>query len=183
MAQLVRGKSCDGSLIKLSALDLVMMGGADSSIEFALFFRDASDRERLVSSLEVVLDSFPNLAGRVVRKGDEVCIECSNAGVPVTFEAKDSPAPPQEMPYPDSLFDLAKAVPPPADMSVGEAPLRIRVTTFVDGQVIAFSFNHVLGDAASLNLFLVSWSDAYRGTEAPITVIHDRVGFYPQTPA
>lgn len=114
-----------------------------------------------------------------------VVIECSNVGVPLTFDTKDSGAPPRGVPYDISLFDLARGAPPPADdpAGEGEAPLRIRVTTYVDGQLLGMSFNHVLGDAASFNLFLIAWGEVYRGASASEGICHDRVAFWPETPA
>jgi len=182
---LVRGQSCSGDVIKLSIQDRVMMGGADSSTEFGVFFDDAAEEGRLVTSLERTLKNFGLLAGRLVMRDGEVVIECSNAGLPLTFDTKDSAAPSRDVPYNLSFFDLARGAAPSADRSqvAGEALLRIRVTTFTDGQLLAVSFNHAIGDAASLNLFLIAWGEAYRGTHADVEVSHDRLGFFPETPA
>lgn len=151
--------------------------------EFALFFKERSAFEDLVAALGRVLPAFGPVAGRMSE--DLQAFVCNNEGVPMSHVVENGPAPSFKAPLPSSLFDSLQDIRP----TVGDAKaddtaiLRIRVTDFSDGQVIAVSFNHILTNARGLFMLLKAWSNAYRGESAdPTAISHNRREFVPTPP-
>jgi len=138
------------------------------STEFALRYPAPAPAEALRAALAAALPGFAPAAGRPDARGG--CLLCSDAGVPFTHTRRDGPAPPFDAPLPADLFDLWD----------GDAPLRVQVTDFPDGQVLAVSYCHSLADAASLAQLLRAWSAAYQGLPT-WEADHDR-SFLPRLP-
>lgn len=106
-----------------------------------------------------------------------MAVQCSNTGVPLTYEARRGNAPSFAEPIPAALFDIA-ANARPTD-GPGDAPLRLRVTDFEDSQVIAVSLNHALCDAVGIGRFMSAWSEAYHGGPGVRDVSFDRSAIPP----
>lgn len=173
----------DAYSTSLSGLQLPPEQSSLGVWEFALLFEQRSAFDDLVAALGRVLPAFGPVGGRMSE--DLQAFVCNNGGVPVSHAIEDGPAPSFKEPLPSSLFDSVKDIRPIVsdEMADTAAILRIRVTDFSDGQVIAISFNHILANARGLFMLLKAWSDAYRSEAAELPVIsHNRTEPVPPPP-
>lgn len=155
------------------------------NVTFAFLFRGAkAGPADLADAFAKVLDSFQVLAGRLVLSDDgTLAIACNNQGVPLLHEEQAGPAPSFGSPIGAEHFDIVRDSVPTAD-GAADAPMRVKVTDFDDGQVLAISINHGLCDARGLGAFMVAWAEAYRsGSLSKRAVSNDRVGSFPPAPA
>lgn len=149
-----------------------------ASVEAAFLFSESASPDDLKSALSKVLGglkSFTPAAGRMVRRSGKVFVVCNDAGLPLTYEKRDTPAPSLGAPVAADFFDLVRDWVPTGEDSdeLGDAPCRVKVTDFSDGQqLIALSVSHGLMDARSLGMLLSAWSAAFQDQAVP-EVCHD----------
>merc|ERR1712070_482470 len=157
-------------------LDTMSSGLARTKVDFALRYHVAADVSQLSAAFAKILPSFQALAGRIVKTETALVIRCNNAGVPLSHETRAGAAPAFDQPVPEDMFDLAAGCFPTDTQPMGEAPLRIRVTDFDNGQVIAISLNHGVCDASGIGLFMGAWAEAFQGGDGIRDISNDRVG-------
>lgn len=135
----------------------------ESNVDIAFLFDCSADVESLTEALSHVLIDFPAIAARLIRDASQKFVfRCANAGVPFTYARSSLCAPAFGQPIPSEYFDLVHDV-APVDDSLGEAPLRVKVTDCADGaQVLAISCTHALGDAYSIGCLMSAWAAAYQ---------------------
>ncbi|EOD04956.1 hypothetical protein EMIHUDRAFT_220389 [Emiliania huxleyi CCMP1516] len=151
-------------------LDASAAGFNATSVEFALLFSELASVRDLCDSLAGVLHQYGTVGGRMVKRGTSTVVLCNNAGVPLTHESRQGPPPSLAHPVDEEYFDLVRDWVPTAEVAA-DAPTRIKVTDFDQGQLIAISVSHGIVDARSLGVFLRAWSAAYRGdtTDEPVS--------------
>jgi len=130
----------------------------------AFFYRERLDAARLAEGLARVLADFPAYAGRLAWRDGALYIEPSQDGV--RFEEQASVEPVQSLTAAARSGDYKALVPPLSVRRMlrgGEPLLAVRLTNAPGGCVLAFAFNHALGDLTSSMLLLRAWSNACRG--------------------
>merc|ERR1711879_1096215 len=71
-------------------------------------------------------------------------------------------------PIAEDFFDIISNWVPPNETPV-DAPCRIKVTDFDDGQqLIAISCSHGICDAKALGMFVSAWSASFNGEAVPV---------------
>ena len=138
------------------------------TVNFALLYppEDRPSVTQLREALADVLTSHRHLAGRLVRMpGGVLAVACNGAGVPLThLECPGTAAPSLEEPIADEHFDLVEDhMPGPESGDTGGPLIRLKVTDFADGQLIAICLNHLLCDARGMGEFMAAWSASFRG--------------------
>jgi hypothetical protein len=175
---LIKATSSSGDSIELDAGS--GMFAMYFQVTFALRFPNVwATGQDLSTAFAKILPSFEPLAGRLATQQDgKLVFLCNNAGVPLTMDKRAGNAPSFANPIPEDLFDMVQNAMPASDEAgvTGDAPLRIKVTDFDDGQVIALCVNHGLCDAGGMGLWMSAWAEAFRGGDGKRSVSHDRVG-------
>eukprot|EP00854_Cymbomonas_tetramitiformis_P015851 gene15851-18800_t len=148
------------------------------AVDVAFLFSKSAPYTQLRAALVKTLPNFGPVAGRMVKRGDKTIVLCNNAGVPFTYQSANGFAPTLDAPLASHLFDFVSDWVPTGD-TPADAPTRIKVTDFADGQIIALSISHGIADAYSINQFMSSWAAAYNCKELP-NISHDRSPLPPQ---
>lgn len=152
--------------LKLGGVDLLF---GMSRSEWVTLFKETIDVDRLCSSLESVLEQFPNLKGRLVRRGAQLFVERMDAGALVEVIESENPAPAfgAEI-YPILANGLVPEFAPASIEDQADRPVSaFRIIRYSDGRVtVGMSTCHALVDAGSVLLLLTAWHNAYCGEPA-----------------
>ena len=160
----ITGSELNTSL-KLTGLDL--MFGMPRS-EWVTLYEKGADIERGIASMERVLDDFPLLRGRLVKRGDHLYVEQLDAGVQIEILESEHPAP--EMGpdiYPLLANGLLPEMPPvPVEDQESRPLAAFRYIRYSDGRLtVGSSISHALVDASAVTLFFLACRKAFFNEE------------------
>lgn len=153
------------TVVRLAAPDYNYAFKQIPPIQFLLNIEDRLDPVRLRAALDVVLEDFWILRGRLqVGERDEAIIRVPPHrpdSIPVRIEETDGPLDPSSVEPGFERIDEAARGPggPLARIRVGQAP---RSTC------LGISITHAAGDGRSLFAFVDAWARAYSGRSYPI---------------
>lgn len=163
---IIRGTYRSGEDVwKFSALDRACIGMV---IKGTWVFPVPLPEEMLKSSLSVLLDYYPELAGRV-RGGDGIV--CDNAGVPFTVCDERSLHANDISGVKDAVNRFANRLNISAFRRGAEAPLTVRMTRLADGCILSVHCAHVCMDGSAFYAFMDNWSKLCRGEEITVPVV------------
>jgi len=147
-------------------------------VDLAYFWDDKIQPKSLADALSKALVLFPCLAGRYVQQevfvepssGVQVkevrhCVLCNNAGAAFRYRCNDGKRPSVIGPL-LGIFDQAVGT---MGKGSGNGPLlRVRLSEYEDGQILAVSVSQGVADVFSIGLFLEDWSRFYQGEEPAV---------------
>jgi hypothetical protein len=166
---------------------------AFEATEFLLFFKQKAEPERLADALAHALVAFPLCAGRFVENElvaaqsrtplriqavtSRPCISilCNNAGAGWSVLDYSDAAPSSLGPVSNTYVDFVSNTKPSADGQFGEPLFKAKLSTFIDGQILAVSFAQGLSDCVGISQFLKHWSCVYRGDDPGQPPVFDRL--------
>lgn len=128
-------------------------------ISVVFFYAQAIPKERIIKALHDVLIDFPLFAGRLVKNGEGLFIDCQNQGVRLDV-----------MHYASLPEDMARLVDPikPFKNLTQQAPvLHIQLTYCQNAMAIGYCWHHSLGDMATFMEFLKALSASAQGKPYP----------------
>lgn len=149
--------------IKLTGLDL--MFGLPRS-EWVSLYRENIDLDKMISSLHEVLEYFPVLKGRLVRREGHLYVEQFDAGPQIEVLESDSPAPAMG---PDVFPFLANGLVPdmlpvPLEEQEKRPIFAVRYIRHSDGRyTVGTSICHGVVDAAAVTAFFAACRKGYFG--------------------
>jgi hypothetical protein len=139
----------------LSPIDHIFTGQGSYPIEFVFSYAGEVDADRLLESLERIVEVFKPAASRLVRLPDGA-LGLSPARDGLVFSTADS-----EVAF-DETRDRARFI-DPVETVEGEPLTRVRLTRTPQGSVLGVSQSHAVGDGFSYFHLLSSWSRLFRG--------------------
>ncbi|MCE5316130.1 MAG: hypothetical protein LLG04_02035 [Parachlamydia sp.] len=121
-------------------------------VPVAFFYREPIPVEKIIDSLGHVLSDFPLFAGRIVKRQDQICIDCGNQGVQLrTLHVEGSLF--QQLAQFEKLEDFVDLVDP------WQGPvLTMKLSYFSDGMALGCCWHHSVGDMSSFMEFLKALS-------------------------
>lgn len=155
----------DDTIIRLAAPDYNYAFKHIPPIQFLLRIEDRLDPGRLRSALDVVLEDYSVLRGRVeVGPGGEAVIRVPphrRDAIPVLVREMESPLDPSSVEPGFEHIDEASRGP-------GGPLARIRIGQAQDSTCLGISVAHAAGDGRSMFAFVDAWARAYSGRAYPI---------------
>jgi hypothetical protein len=155
----------DDTLVRLAAPDYNFAFKQIPPIQFLLSIEDRLDPMWLRAALDVVLEDYSVLRGRLeVGSGDEAFIRVPphrRDSIPVRVEEMESPLDPSSIEPGFERIDEASRGP-------GGPLARVRIGQSRRSTCLGISVAHAVGDGRSLFAFVDAWARAYSGRAYPI---------------
>lgn len=170
---IVKANEHQPRLIKCSPIDTLL---SNVPVSLCFIYQKNIPPEVLITSLGIVLKDFPNFAGRLVKRDEELYIDCNNQGVQLKIVHVDQTI----FPCADltKLTDskLVNVIHPGKALKYQQPLLLIQLTYYQDALIIGYSFHHVLGDIVTLMEFLKALSLAAQGEPYPLPMLLEDPG-------
>jgi hypothetical protein len=153
------------TVVRLASADYNFAFKQIPPIQFLLNIEDRLDPDQLRSALDVVLEDFWLLRGRLeVEAGDEAVIRVPphrRDSIPVRVEDIEHPYDPNQAEHGFERIDEAARGP-------GGPLAQIRISQAPRSTCLGISVAHAAGDGRSLFAFIDAWARAYSGRTYPI---------------
>ncbi|MEM6453111.1 MAG: acyltransferase [Cyanobacteria bacterium P01_D01_bin.105] len=149
-------------------------------VSVVFFYPETLQQQPLMKALKQVLSDFPLFAGRFKQAGDQLLLDCNNAGV--SFSVQDD-----DLTLKQALHQLPsierKRFVDKVDAKrslIQQSPiLTIKLTNFSGGgSVLGLCWHHSTGDMHTFMSFMMAWSAVTNGKDytKPL-IVHDRMAY------
>lgn len=156
-------------LIKCSLTDHFVFR---TPVPVVFFYREAIPAAIIKNALEHVLNDFPLFAGRIIKRGDQLCIDCCNQGMQLrTVHEEGSLF--QKLAQFENLDRFVDLIDPK------QGPLlKIKLSYFSDGMALGCCWHHSVGDMSTFMEFIKALSDFAKGKSyCKPCLVEDREGY------